>query len=172
MGSVSHPPKICAKCNSPFPKTMMIDGKKVFLHTRKFCLSCSPIGTRHLCGPSGPRNGNPTKHICGICSKGYHGGHLIRAGICHCCAMTKHRNKKKQQIVEYLGGKCAVCSYNKCVRALQCHHLDKSEKEFTVSRRTLSWEKLVKELDKCILLCANCHSEYHAGLIDLSPFAH
>ena len=55
--------------------------------------------------------------------------------------------------------------------ALQFHHLDPNEKDFAISKAgTWAWHRLVKELDKCVLLCGNCHSEVHAGLTDLRDY--
>ena len=68
----------------------------------------------------------------------------------------------KQKAIEYLGGKCSICGYNKCSRALEFHHINPDEKDNTISNLyNYSWEKIKKELDKCILLCANCHRELH-----------
>lgn len=73
-------------------------------------------------------------------------------------------NRNKQVLVDYLGGKCIICGYNKCIAALDFHHLDPAEKEFILSR---SWQKkkmtesTKMELDKCVILCANCHREAH-----------
>lgn len=78
--------------------------------------------------------------------------------------------KTKLKAIEYKGGKCQICGYNKCVRSLQFHHLDPNEKDFGISGGTKSFEKLKPELDKCILVCANCHGEIHDGLIDLSSY--
>lgn len=64
----------------------------------------------------------------------------------------------------YKGGKCAICGYNRCLLALEFHHLDPLEKDFSISSRMTSWKAIVKELDKCVLLCANCHREVHDGL--------
>lgn len=71
--------------------------------------------------------------------------------------------------IEYKGGKCKCCGYNKCISALEFHHLDPSVKEFNIGQKgyTRSWDKNKKELDKCILVCANCHREIHHGLINL-----
>ena len=71
-----------------------------------------------------------------------------------------------QKSVDYLGGKCKVCGYNKCTRSLQFHHLTPSEKEMTISKNInkMKFEKLKPELDKCILVCSNCHGEIHAGI--------
>lgn len=78
----------------------------------------------------------------------------------------------KAKCVEYLGGKCIVCGYDKYQGSLDFHHIVPEEKEFNISkvRLTKYGPKVEKELDKCILVCKNCHSEIHAGLINLSKF--
>ena len=84
-------------------------------------------------------------------------------------AVTKRRRKLKQLIVEYKGGKCIICGYNRSAWAFDLHHVDGSLKEFGLSVRGLthSWEKLKQEADKCVLVCANCHREIHAGFSQL-----
>lgn len=68
----------------------------------------------------------------------------------------------KQCVVEYLGGKCATCGYSKCLAALHPHHKDPSQKRFTIgAAKCRRWALVRKELDKCELLCANCHAELH-----------
>ena len=71
------------------------------------------------------------------------------------------RYRVKKEMVEYKGGKCEICSYNKSLRALQFHHKDPNEKDFNIGTKTNMCEKIKKELDKCMLLCSNCHSEIH-----------
>lgn len=71
------------------------------------------------------------------------------------------RRKAKQKLVEYKGGKCKRCGYDKCIDALEFHHLDSNTKDFTISGKSWSFEKLKKEADKCILVCSNCHKEIH-----------
>lgn len=76
--------------------------------------------------------------------------------------VKNRRQKLKSEAIKYKGGKCEKCGYDKCEWALDFHHTNSKEKEFTISRYcTLSWEKLKIELDKCIMLCANCHREKH-----------
>ena len=84
-------------------------------------------------------------------------------------AVTKRRRKLKLLLLEYKGGKCIVCGYNKTPWAMDLHHVDETKKEFSMSVRglTRSWERLKKEADKCVLLCANCHREVHAGIAQL-----
>jgi 5-methylcytosine-specific restriction endonuclease McrA len=76
---------------------------------------------------------------------------------------------KKQEIkrfaIEYMGGCCQVCGYNKCDAALHFHHLNPNEKDFNISSE-YDWDKVQLELEKCILLCSNCHIEAHQSLID------
>jgi putative addiction module component (TIGR02574 family) len=79
---------------------------------------------------------------------------------------NSRRFRRRVRIVEYLGGKCVVCGYSRSVAALQCHHRESGEKEFTISgSHSRTWPSIQRELDKCILLCAICHAELHAGLI-------
>jgi hypothetical protein len=72
----------------------------------------------------------------------------------------------KQKCVEYKGGRCELCGYNKCIGALEFHHKDPKEKDFTIAKAKLTTfsNKITEELDKCALLCANCHRETHNGL--------
>ena len=84
-------------------------------------------------------------------------------------AVKKRREKLREMARDYKGGKCQLCGYKKCSRALSFHHLDPKKKDFGVSSRglTRSWIKLQEEIDKCILLCANCHMEVHDGITQL-----
>lgn len=74
------------------------------------------------------------------------------------------RKRCKIKLVDYKGGCCERCGYSKSIAVLQFHHTDPSEKDFTISGRSYSFERLKKEVDKCILVCANCHLEIHEEL--------
>ena len=78
--------------------------------------------------------------------------------------LRQEYSELKQQLVDYKGGKCSVCGYNKCLRALTFHHC-KDKKKFEIgtamARRTYTIEQLKEEADKCILVCFNCHMEIH-----------
>ena len=79
---------------------------------------------------------------------------------------SKYRDRRKQRIIDVMGGKCALCGYNRCNDALDLHHLNPDEKDFDISDRPcISWDRTSIEMKKCILLCANCHREVHSGLI-------
>ena len=81
-------------------------------------------------------------------------------------AVKKRRKKIRQRAIDYLGGQCSQCSYDRCGEALEFHHLESSEKDFGISNQgyTRSWKRVEEELKKCMLLCANCHREVHASL--------
>ena len=83
--------------------------------------------------------------------------------------VSKKRRSLKADAITYKGGRCERCSYYSCQDALQFHHLDPTQKDFGISAsgHTRSWEKLKVELDKCIMVCANCHAEIHAELATL-----
>lgn len=75
---------------------------------------------------------------------------------------TKRAIDRKLYFVKQLGGKCSKCGYNRNITALHFHH--KHSKSFPLSQRNLSntsIKKLQLEINKCELLCANCHSEHH-----------
>lgn len=94
----------------------------------------------------------------------------FRCGKCLSEAVKRRRAKIKILSIEYLGGKCQTCGYDKCVSALEFHHIDGSEKDFGISENglTRSFEKVKTELDKCVLLCSNCHREEHERLRNLT----
>ena len=80
------------------------------------------------------------------------------------------RNNVKLRIVEAMGGCCQICGYNRCEKALELHHIEPDKKELSfgaIRANPQSWIKIVDELRKCILLCSNCHKEFHAGIIEL-----
>ena len=70
-------------------------------------------------------------------------------------------------LIAYKGGKCERCGYNKCNRALEFHHLDPTQKDFGISKHiNRNINDLKAEVDKCILLCSNCHAEVHQELYE------
>jgi hypothetical protein len=85
---------------------------------------------------------------------------------CKICvnAQTIIRQREiKFNMIEYKGGECERCGYKKCQGALEFHHKDPSQKDFTIAhaKQRCFNEEIKRELDKCILLCSNCHRETH-----------
>ena len=84
-------------------------------------------------------------------------------------AVAKHRRKIKQLAIIYKGGKCQVCGYSKYQGALDLHHIGRDKKDFGIADRghSRSWSRVKAELQKCVLVCANCHREVEAGVIKI-----
>ena len=74
--------------------------------------------------------------------------------------------QKRKLIADYkLTHGCAICGYNKCSKALDFHH-ENNDKDFAIaSNLTIGVEKLLAEMEKCTVLCSNCHRELHDELL-------
>lgn len=141
--------KTCKKCQGSFPHSATIDGKKRKFTNREHCFVCVPFGSGYA-----PNKEKPVYRVKNN------------------AAVTSYRQKMKERAVEYKGGCCQnpECKYFRCIAALTFHHIDPRTKAFAINDgRTRNWEKLKEELDKCILLCHNCHTEVHAGVLELRP---
>ena len=103
-----------------------------------------------------------TARNCRHCNKEF----LAVKGIqCPACVTNRRRFKIKEDAIQYKGGCCFICKYNRCKRSLTFHHVNEKEKSFSISGgHCYSKEKIQKELDKCVLLCHNCHMEVHDGM--------
>ena len=86
---------------------------------------------------------------------------------CDYLYVRRYLENLKTRAMKYGGGECQKCGYDKCWRALHFHHIDPLKKEFNIFEgrpghfKVRNWDKLKIEIDKCILLCANCHTELH-----------
>ena len=160
-------------CGKTFPGRIRIDGKVHTLHSRKYCLECSPFkshNTRKLerelndgyrcsrCGDTDPKNFTKGRYTeCKRCRNKYN-------------SRTIYNNKIR--CIQYLGGKCACCGYTgRCNEVFDIHHIypDKKSKSFR-THKFWSWKKIKVELDNCLLLCSNCHREFHAGALTYNDF--
>jgi transposase len=88
----------------------------------------------------------------------------FRCAQCRAEAVTKRRRSLKRILVQEAGGRCLLCGYSRCNRALEFHHLDPRAKKFQITSHTRSLAKLRAEAGKCVLLCSNCHAEVEAGI--------
>lgn len=121
---------------------------------------------------------NESTKTCGLCGiekdlsdyrKRNDGNPSSYCKECQSSYTSQRRRDIKLRAIEYKGGKCEVCGYNKYVGALHFHHLDPNEKDFNIAYRghSRSWKSVKEELDKCIMVCANCHAEIHSGIVQL-----
>ena len=152
----------CTKCGQHFSKRIWIGDKLILAQNRKRCYNCSPYFKVKN------ENGDLT---CQICKKSY--TYKRASGnnrkCCSSCLVNARRKGLKAKMVKYKGGSCEICGYNKCEKALTFHHIDASTKKFNISGgHCRAWKKLKEELDKCALLCSNCHNELHAGFVSLN----
>ncbi len=119
------------------------------------------------------RKGYSIKEFC--CNKcgqtnpaEFYGAKKTECKACFNKRSVSRRQTLKQKAVAHLGGKCYNCGYDKYIGALEFHHRDPKEKDFVVAGSGKKWASIQEEIEKCILLCANCHREEHANLRDTS----
>ncbi len=101
--------------------------------------------------------------------------------LCENCHAEKHYNEdnkgdksrrsEKLIYLEYKGNKCEICGYNKCEASLSFHHKNSREKVFNIGSLSQKItniselkEYIIKELNKCDIVCRNCHIEKHSDL--------
>ena len=162
--------KQCQKCGKDLPNWMVIDGKMRSICKRKFCIECSPF-----------RKHNTSKYIAKngykVCTKCKRELPLNKFSMktskrinswCRQClyiCQSGRDHKRKKEAVDYKGGKCVKCGYDKYYGALDFHHRDPSEKDVNfIKLRKRNWCDYKRELDKCDLVCKNCHAEIHRQL--------
>lgn len=81
-------------------------------------------------------------------------------------AVTDFRKRRKEDLIKVLGSCCCLCGYDKCIGALEFHHIEPENKQYTLSTGNChKIEDDLKETKKCILVCANCHREIHTSNI-------
>lgn len=140
-GTVTH----CDKCDK---KHIVKEDEVNYLSTKRKCV---------ICGKEFFPNFDNRKY-CYDCSP-------ISSKEDRAITITHLRRAIKKQLVKYKGGQCSICGYDKSLNALQFHHLDSSNKDFTLAAAYnnghFDMNKLYQEVDKCILVCANCHAELH-----------
>ena len=94
--------------------------------------------------------------------------HYLKHKKEYCKIAREKKRFIKKELIDIKGGKCEICGYNKCIEALDFHHKDPDKKEFTISmalaKNKKNIEELKIEINKCLLLCKNCHTELHYNL--------
>lgn len=159
--------KICGKCGDSFPLKIFVGERVVIGQRRKYCLVCSPFGAHNTRHPIFPRP-RSVKCDCGrVYFYSHKSGHSRTK--CNSCLSNSKREASKVACVAYKGGKCQRCGYDKCIRALHFHHRDPAIKSFEIGEKiSCTWAVLQLELDKCDILCANCHAEEESFIADSS----
>lgn len=167
----------CQNCGEPFPSRVRINGRIRNLGHRKFCLKCSPFGAHRTRHPN--HQTLPEKKLCKRCNtiKERNDFYTRRNGsalfpYCIACVgqeVADRQRETKLKAVEYKGGECLLCGYHACPAAMDFHHTDPNEKDFSISHvKNASFnDTFKKELDKCVLLCARCHREVEDGFSKL-----
>lgn len=99
--------------------------------------------------------------ICKVCERHYPRKDKNNL-VCSTCRNNYQRYKSKRKALKILGDKCFKCDEND-LEVLTFHHTDPETKEIELasSWANVNWEILEKEINKCILLCANCHIKKH-----------
>ena len=138
---------------------------------RKYCLTCSPFkkhNTQKIVNGlkvGFDKSQSPEKQaiVCKFCNKTYFYKKSAGATLtaCNSCTTSLRKFKQKKKLVDIKGGQCSLCGYNKSITVLEFHHVD-SDKEFALSGNYCrAFSSLLKEAEKCQLVCANCHREIH-----------
>jgi len=157
---------ICKNCQERFPCRITIDDKERNLARRKYCLDCSPFGRHNTLKLHENQGHDGKERKCTVCGREYQykrcSGHSLDK--CNSCLANRRKSRIKERMVKSKGGKCSRCGYDRCLQALEFHHRDPKTKKFCISgAHCRKWEVVKKELDKCDLVCSNCHKEIEAA---------
>jgi hypothetical protein len=122
------------------------------------CGCSDPEQFNKRCGPK--HRLNPNGVWCAWCKQ------------CYIDEGRDFKHRTRQRIVEFLGGKCAICDFSKYVSALDVHHADPTKKHPSFNNILgWKWERVEKEIVDCVLLCANCHRGHHNGELSADALA-
>lgn len=117
-----------------------------------------------------PLIGKQIKFCCNACKQRNH-YHRVKQQTNTYHSQTLRGLRRKLHLIDLMGSCCSRCGYFRNLAALQFHHVSTAQKQFQLDLRRLSntrWSKILVEAEKCILLCANCHTEIHNPELDLS----
>jgi hypothetical protein len=149
----------CRKCGEVIPSRTIISGREHNLQRRKFCLKCSPFGSRNT------KPDDPTRPSCRPKVNGERLPYALWSETAkqrNRDMQYEYRQRRLRKLIDLKGGKCQTCGYTKSTRALSFHHRDPQKKKFELNTRSLlskSWNLILTETNKCDLLCLNCHAE-------------
>jgi hypothetical protein len=91
------------------------------------------------------------------------------SSFCKKCEIDRIVNRIKKirrDLLQYGGNKCKKCGYSKCPQALEFHHRNAQIKDFSMGSIRSITKEVIREINKCDLLCSNCHREEHFPNLD------
>ena len=149
--------KKCLNCNGDIPAYKKINGKVQQLTSRSYCLSCSPFRARNTKRIHIKKIRPLTKH-CLECGRKFK---WKKNSVCSTCRSFKRRDQQRTKAIDLCGGKCFFCKNND-YDVLTFHHRNPKTKKFNLCNNwQKNWNELKLEIQKCDLLCANCHMKFH-----------
>lgn len=149
---------ICLKCNEQFSNRVIINGQEKIINKRKYCLKCSPFGMRNTRRLHLPIRNENSKKQCPICGREFK---WTKNNVCSTCRTFDRREKQRTKAIDFCGGKCSICKITD-YDVLTFHHRNPNEKSFNLCQSwQKKWKTLQDELEKCDLMCANCHMKFH-----------
>jgi len=109
---------------------------------------------------------------CGRCGENdpnkFYGHQRKVCAACHSAYTLRLGQDKRLRAIKEAGGRCQVCGFDLYTCSLDFHHLDATVKDPKFhSLRGWSWERIMEEIQKCVLLCKNYHAAVHAGLLSV-----
>lgn len=133
------------------------------IHCKSKYQSVKPDGSR-------PDDYRPKLEYCECCGKKLTGrqrqfcSKLCKAKVSNYPSQKRRTRKKKYDAIKQLGGACQHCGYDTNFAVLSFHHKDETTKSFGLDSTSLRYyniEMIAEEVEKCELLCSNCHMEAH-----------
>lgn len=134
--------------------------------TRRRCQKIQKDKIIKICNKCGKEN--PHRFISD--SRNTNGGYYQKhCQYCHNATSVIRYRELKMQAINYLGNKCFDCGIqDSCIDIYDFHHRNPEDKKYSIgilckNKSILSFDDIKEEIDKCDLLCANCHRKRHSG---------
>ena len=150
---------VCSKCKEEKPKQAFHNNKRRHNGKSAYCISCDKERKKAYLQTEKGREASRKRQE----KHRQNNPESVKK------ATIRNRKKKQDLVDNYKSTGCCICGYNRCLQALDLHHMNPLVKEDTVSNLIFSSgiERLEEEVKKCVVLCANCHREHHAGLLQI-----
>ena len=146
--------KSCVECGNKIPLSSIVDGKRRNLQNRTKCLNCLPFGSSQYATPAKSSKCKQLDYVKKF--KDLHG--IDPIGL--------RRISRRYYFTSLLVDGCQICGYNKTSKNLVFHHTNNKEARLSSREFQFSWERTKLELQKCCVVCHNCHGEIHSNLVD------